>query len=276
MSDVVERAARISAATEAVAHRLGDLRPGIAVVLGSGLGHLAGRVGDAIRIPYAEIPGFYVPTVPGHKGELVVGSLAGRLAVVQSGRFHMYEGHSADEAALPVRVFASLGVRTLILTNAAGGINRGFAPGTVMMIRDHINLTGRTPLEGPVLPNEERFPDLSAAYDAKLRTLARKVAEAQGLELAEGVYGGLLGPAYETPSEVEYLERIGVDAVGRSTVMEVIAARTRKLKVLGFSTVTNLAAGRVVGRLSHQDVMDVAAQVGDKVARLIEGVIREA
>jgi purine-nucleoside phosphorylase len=276
MSDAVERSARISAATEAVAHRLGDLRPGIAVVLGSGLGHLADRVGDAIRIPYADIPGFHVPTVQGHKGELVVGSLAGRMVVVQSGRFHMYEGHSADEAALPVRVFASLGVRTVILTNAAGGINRGFAPGTVMMIRDHINLTGRTPLEGPVLPNEERFPDMSAAYDAKLRTLARKVAEAQGWELAEGVYGGLLGPTYETPSEVDYLERIGVDAVGMSTVMEVIAARTRKLKVLGFSTVTNLAAGRVVGMLSHQEVMDVAAQVGDKVARLIEGVVKEA
>lgn len=268
-----ERVARITAATEAIAHRLGDLRPGIAVVLGSGLGHLAERVGDAIRIPYAEIPGFHVPTVQGHKGELVVGSLSGRIVVVQSGRFHMYEGHSADEAALPVRVFASLGVRTVVVTNAAGGINRRFAPGTVMMIRDHINLTGRTPLEGAALPNEERFPDMSVAYDAKLRGIARRVAEAQGIELADGVYAGLLGPSYETPAEVDYLEKIGADAVGMSTVMEVIAARARKLKVVGFSTVTNLAAGRVVGTLSHQEVMDVAAHVGDKVARLVEGVV---
>jgi purine-nucleoside phosphorylase len=268
-----ERMARITAATEAIAHRLGDVRPGIAVVLGSGLGHLADRVGDAIRIPYAEIPGFHPPTVQGHKGELVVGSLAGRIVVVQSGRFHMYEGHSADEAALPVRVFASLGVRTLVVTNAAGGINRGFAPGTVMMIRDHINLTGRTPLEGPALPGEERFPAMSAASAAKLRTRARQVAKQEGLELAEGVYAGLVGPSYETPAEVDYLEKIGADAVGMSTVMEVIAARARRLKVVGFSTVTNLAAGRVVGTLSHQEVMDVAGHVGEKVARLVEGVV---
>jgi purine-nucleoside phosphorylase len=142
-----------------------------------------------------------------------------------------------------------------------------------MMIRDHINLTGRTPLEGAALPNEERFPDMSVAYDAKLRGIARRVAEAQGIELADGVYAGLLGPSYETPAEVDYLEKIGADAVGMSTVMEVIAARARKLKVVGFSTVTNLAAGRVVGTLSHQEVMDVAAHAGDKVARLVEGVV---
>ena len=268
-----DRSARIAAATAALAVRLGDLRPGIAIVLGSGLGHLAERVRDAIRIPYGEIPGFHLPTVEGHRGELVVGSLAGRMVVVQSGRFHMYEGHSADDAALPVRVFASLGVRTLVVTNAAGGINRGFAPGTVMLIRDHINLTGRTPLEGAALPGEERFPDMSAAYDAKLRTRARQVAEQEGLELAEGVYAGLVGPSYETPAEVDYLEKIGADAVGMSTVMEVIAARARKLKVVGFSTVTNLAAGRVVGTLSHQEVMDVAGHVGERVARLVEGVV---
>jgi purine-nucleoside phosphorylase len=268
-----DRSARIAAATAALAVRLGDLRPGIAIVLGSGLGHLAERVRDAIRIPYAEIPGFHQPTVEGHRGELVVGSLAGRMVVVQSGRFHMYEGHSADEAALPVRVFASLGVRALVVTNAAGGINRRFAPGTVMLIRDHINLTGRTPLEGPALPGEERFPDMSAAYDAKLRTAAREVALKEGLEVAEGVYAGLVGPSYETPAEVDYLEKIGADAVGMSTVMEVIAARARNLKVFGVSTVTNLAAGRVVGTLSHQEVMDVAAHVGDKVASLVEGVV---
>lgn len=268
-----DRSARIAAATAALAVRLGDLRPGIAIVLGSGLGHLAERVRDAIRIPYAEIPGFHQPTVEGHRGELVVGSLAGRMVVVQGGRFHMYEGHSADEAALPVRVFASLGVRALVVTNAAGGINPRFAPGTVMLIRDHLNLTGRTPLEGPALPGEERFPDMSAAYDAKLRTAAREVALKEGLDIAEGVYAGLVGPSYETPAEVDYLEKIGADAVGMSTVMEVIAARARNLKVFGVSTVTNLAAGRVVGTLSHQEVMDVAAHVGDKVASLVEGVV---
>lgn len=268
-----DRSARIAAATAALAVRFGDLRPGIAIVLGSGLGHLAERVRDTIRIPYAEIPGFHQPTVEGHRGELVVGSLAGRMVVVQSGRFHMYEGHSADDAALPVRVFASLGVRTLVVTNAAGGINRRFAPGTVMLIRDHLNLTGRTPLEGPALPGEERFPDMSAAYDAKLRTAAREVALKEGLDVAEGVYAGLVGPSYETPAEVDYLEKIGADAVGMSTVMEVIAARARNLKVFGVSTVTNLAAGRVVGTLSHQEVMDVAAHVGDKVASLVEGVV---
>jgi purine-nucleoside phosphorylase len=142
-----------------------------------------------------------------------------------------------------------------------------------MLIRDHLNLTGRTPLEGQVLAMEERFPDMSVAYDAKLRAVARQVAERDGMQLAEGVYAGLLGPSYETPAEVDYLEKIGADAVGMSTVMEVIAARARKLKVVGFSTVTNLAAGRVVGTLSHQEVMDVAAHVGDKVARLVEGVV---
>ena len=263
----------IAAATAAVAARLGDRRPEIAIVLGSGLGGVADRVADAVRIPYGDIPGFFPPTVEGHRGELVAGTFGGRQVIVQSGRFHMYEGHTADEAALPVRVFGALGTRYLLVTNAAGGIRQAFAPGTVMLIRDHLNLTGRTPLEGAVIPGEQRFPDMSVAYDAKLRRLAQESAAREGLALEEGVYAGLLGPSYETPAEILWLERAGADAVGMSTVIEVIAARARRMKVLGFSTITNLAAGRVVGKLSHAEVMEVAAHVGDRVGRLMEGVI---
>lgn len=267
------RADLVARAAAAVASRLGDRRPEFAVVLGSGLGSAAERVSDAVRIPYADVPGFFVPTVEGHKGELVAGRLGGKDVVVQSGRFHMYEGHTADEAALPVRVFGSLGVRVVILTNAAGGIRQSFAPGTIMLIRDHINLTGQSPLTGAVLPGEQRFPDMSVAYDHKLRKLAHDVAGRLGLPLEEGVYACLPGPSYETPAEIQYLERIGADAVGMSTVMEVIAARCRRMKVVGVSTITNLAAGKLVGKLSHAEVMEVAAHVGDRVAELIEGII---
>jgi len=267
------RGETIAAATAAVAARLGDRRPEIAIVLGSGLGAVADHVTDAVRISYADVPGFFAPTVEGHRGELVAGTFGGRQVIVQSGRFHMYEGHTADEAALPVRVFGALGARYLMVTNAAGGIRPTFAPGTVMLIRDHLNLTGRTPLEGPVLPGEQRFPDMSVAYDAKLRRLAQEAAARDGMPLEEGVYAGLLGPSYETPAEILWLERAGADAVGMSTVIEVIAARARRMKCLGFSTVTNLAAGRVVGKLSHAEVMEVAAHVGDRVGKLMEGVI---
>jgi purine-nucleoside phosphorylase len=273
MTDTVARMAAITAATSAVADRLDDRRPTVAVVLGSGLGHVAERVENAIRIPYAEIPGFHVPTVVGHKGELVAGRLAGRDVIIQSGRFHMYEGYSADEAVLPVRLFAALGIDTLVVTNAAGGINRRYGPGTIMLIRDHLNLTGRTPLLGAALPGEERFPDMTVAYDLDLRDRAVALAEAQGIPLEQGVYAGLLGPSYETPAEVAYLERIGADAVGMSTVMEVITARARGLRVAGFSTVTNAAAGYSGAPLSHAEVMEVATQVGERLGVLIEGVI---
>ncbi|MDH5315229.1 MAG: purine-nucleoside phosphorylase [Gemmatimonadota bacterium] len=273
MTDAVSRLAAVSAATSVVSSRLEGRRPTVAVVLGSGLGHVAERVQDAIRIPYGVIPGFHVPTVVGHKGELVAGRLADRDVIVQSGRFHMYEGHSADEAVLPVRLFASLGVDTLVVTNAAGGINPGYGPGTIMLIRDHLNLTGRTPLLGAALPGEERFPDMTVAYDAGLRDRARALAVSLGIPLEEGVYAGLLGPSYETPAEVAYLERIGADAVGMSTVMEVIAARARGMRVAGFSTVTNAAAGQTGTPLSHAEVMEVAAQVGERLGVLIEGVL---
>jgi purine-nucleoside phosphorylase len=268
-----ERVAVIARAAAAVEARLAGRKPAVAIVLGSGLGQLAERIEDPLRIPYDAIPGFHVPTVVGHKGELVVGMLGGRPVVAQSGRFHMYEGYSADEAALPVRVFAALGVRTLIVTNAAGGIRRTFGPGTVMLIRDHLNLTARSPLIGHQLPGEERFPDMSAAYDPELGAAARQVATQQGLPLEEGVYAGLLGPTYETPAEVRMLEGLGADAVGMSTVIEVIAARARGLRCLGFSTVTNAAAGLSDAPLSHTEVMEVAARVGERLGRIVAGVI---
>ncbi|MFN0179930.1 MAG: purine-nucleoside phosphorylase [Gemmatimonadales bacterium] len=255
---------------------MGEGGPSVAIVLGSGLGGLAERIERPQRIPYRDIPGFHLPTVQGHKGELVVGTLGGRRVIAQSGRFHMYEGHSAAEAALPVRVFAALGVTTVIVTNAAGGINRAFGPGTIMLIADHLNLTGRSSLDGPVRPGEARFPDMTVAYDAELREVARRVAAAEGIPLAEGVYAGLLGPTYETPAEVRMLDRLGADAVGMSTVMEVIAARALGIRCLGISTITNAAAGIGGGTLSHGEVMDIAGKTGAAVGRLIEGVIAGA
>ena len=265
--------ADVHAARDAVAGRLGGRQPAVAIVLGSGLGGLAERIGEALRIPYADIPGFHVPRVEGHKGELVVGKLAGRTVLAQSGRFHMYEGYSAEAAALPVRLFAALGIRTLLVTNAAGGIRRSFGHGTLMLIADHLNLTGRNPLVGHARAGEERFPDLSEAYDGALRGIAREAARELGITLEEGVYAGLLGPNYETPSEVRMLERLGADAVGMSTVTEVIAARALGMKCLGFSLVTNPGAGISATPLSHREVMEVAGRAGKELARLVEGVV---
>lgn len=267
--------ADIHAARDAVAAHLGERKPGLAIVLGSGLGGLAERIEQPLRIAYDRIPGFHVPKVEGHKGELVVGRLGGKTVLAQSGRFHMYEGYSAEAAALPVRVFAALGIRTLLLTNAAGGVRRSFGYGTIMLIADHLNLTGRNPLVGPARPGEERFPDLSEAYDSGLRGVARDVARKLGITLEEGVYAGLLGPTYETPSEVRMFERLGADALGMSTVTEVIAARALGMKCLGFSLVTNPGAGISPVPLSHKEVMEVAARAGKELARLVEGIVEQ-
>jgi purine-nucleoside phosphorylase len=267
--------AMIDEAADAVRARLGDRTPTAAIVLGSGLGQFAERLTDAVRIPYAQIPHFPAPTVIGHSGELVVGSLQGRAVLVQSGRFHMYEGHPASLTALPVRVFARLGVGTVVLTNAAGGIRRGFGSGTVMLIADQINLSFRNALFGPALPGEIRFPDMSDPYDPGLRAIAREVARRRKIPLAEGVYVGLLGPSYETPAEIRMLERLGADAVGMSTVLEVIAARAAGLRCLGFSAITNPAAGVTLAKLDHLEVMDVAYRIAGELAALIEGVVAE-
>ena len=265
----------IADATAAVEARLGGRRPGVALVLGSGLGGLAERIDNGVRIPYREIPGFHVPTVEGHRGELVIGSLGGKTVLAQSGRFHMYEGYSAQDNVLPVRVFAALGIKTLIVTNAAGGVRRSFQGGTLMLITDHLNLTGRNPLIGPVVEGDERFPDMTEAYSKAYRAVAQATAQRLGIPLEEGVYAGLLGPNYETPAEVRMLERLGADAVGMSTVAEVIAARARGMKCLGFSLVTNPGAGISPTPLSHKDVMETAARAGKDLSRLIEAVIGE-
>ena len=261
-------------ATSTVLQRLGSLRPRVAIVLGSGLGSLADEVHSAIRIPHSAIPGFPEPGVEGHKGELVAGMLEGVPVVAQSGRFHLYEGHPPSVTALPVRVFAGLGVTTLIVTNAAGGLRLTFRPGTLMLIVDHINLMWRNPLTGPVEAGEERFPDMSDPYDRELRALAYEVAREAKIALEEGVYAGLLGPSYETPAEIRMLQRLGADAVGMSTVPEVLAARARGMRVLGISTITILAAGLTPAKLSHQEVLETGRKVAGGLGTLVKGVLR--
>jgi purine-nucleoside phosphorylase len=268
-----EEAGKAEAAAATIRDRLGRRRPKIAIVLGSGLGFITEHMRDVISIPYHDIPGFPTTNVIGHGNELVAGTLAGKEVLAQSGRFHMYEGWEAAVAALPVRAFSVLGIETLLLTNAAGGIRRTFSSGTVMLIADHINLTFRNPLIGPVLPGEERFPDMSESYDGSLRTLAREVAREKRIALDEGVYVQLLGPSYETPAEIRMVERLGADAVGMSTAVEVIAAKARGLRCLGFSVVTNLAAGISPHKLSHIEVMETANRVRGQLGALVEGVI---
>ena len=262
------------ATAEAVRVWLGDLKPRVAIVLGSGLGALAGKVEERQALPYGKIPGFPISTVAGHGGELVAGTLEGVPVLLQSGRFHLYEGHAPDVAALPVRVFADLGIRTVILTNAAGGLKPTFRPPVLMLIADHINLMFKNPLLGPVVVGEQRFPDMSEPYDRGLRQSAREAALKNGIALDEGVYAGLLGPSYETPAEIRMLQRMGADAVGMSTVPETIAARARGMRVLGISTITNLAAGISPTPLSHEEVMAAGKAVAQQLESLVRGVLQ--
>ncbi len=268
------RNAEIRAAATKVRDWLFGRTPEVAIVLGSGLGGLAGKVEERRGLPYGEIPGFPLPTVEGHDGELVSGELEGVQVLLQSGRFHLYEGHDPFTVALPVRVLAELGIRTLILTNAAGGVRPTFNPPLLMLIADHLNLMWRNPLVGPVVPGEERFPDMSRPYDRELRAVARRAAQELGIALEEGVYCGLLGPSYETPAEIRMLQRYGVDAVGMSTVPEVIVARARGMRVLGISSITNLAAGISPAALSHEEVLEAADRLAGDLERLIRAVLR--
>lgn len=263
----------MTTAADAVRTFLGSRKPAALIVLGSGLGDLADHLDGATRLPYRDIPGFPIPTVEGHKGELVLGRLGGRDVLAQAGRFHIYEGHDAATSALCIRTAAALGVGTVLLTNAAGGIRRTFKPGTLMLIADHVNLQFQSPLIGAVRTGEQRFPDMSDPYDPGLRELARDVARERGVPLEEGVYAGLLGPNYETPAEVRMLERLGADAVGMSTVAEVIAARALGMRCLGISTVTNLASGIGHSALSHAEVMETARAVQRHMVSLFTGVI---
>ena len=256
-------------AAQAIGKRAGARRPAVAVILGSGLGGLAGAIEDAVRIPFGDIPGFPEATVVGHEGAAIVGHIGGRDVVALSGRFHMYEGHSAALAAFPVRVFHAMGVRELFVSNAAGGISSRLAVGDLMMISDHLNLMGANPLVGPVQEGDTRFPDMTDAYDPGLRRVLRTTAEALDIPLREGVYAGLLGPSYETPSEVKMLRLLGADAVGMSTVPEVIMARALGIRVAGVSCITNAAAGVTGAALSHAEVLETTRRVSGSFQALV-------
>ena len=254
-------------------HRKTKLRPKVALVLGSGLGGFADELAGAVRIPYSKIPNFPQSTAVGHAGQLVLGTVEGIEVVAMQGRVHLYEGYSAKDVAFPVRVFARMGVKAIVLTNAAGGIQKEFTQGRLVVITDHINLQGVNPLYGP--NNESvgpRFPDMTTAYDAKFRSLAFAEGRRLGLNLGEGVYAALAGPSYETPAEIRYLRTIGADLVGMSTVPEVIAARHSGIRVLGISCVTNPAAGVVDRPLDHKEVLEVAERVKGQFAALLRGV----
>ena len=262
-----------AAAAAVVRRRIGDVIPAAAIVLGSGLGGLADQIENARAIAYGDVPGFPKAMVAGHAGQLIAGSLDAVPVLALAGRFHLYEGHDPTLAAYPVRVIHELGAETLIVSNAAGGINRRWQPGDLMLIRDHINLMFRNPLIGRLEPGDVRFPDMSAPYDADLANLARRVAEERGIVLREGVYAGLLGPQYETAAEVRMLGILGADAVGMSTVPEVIVARAIGMRVLGFSCVTNLATGLSPAALTHADVLETTARVAESFQRLVSGVV---
>lgn len=249
-------------------------QPVAAIVLGSGLGGLAERITDAVRIPFHEIPGFPPATVEGHAGALLIGQLGGAPVICLAGRFHLYEAHPAAVAVFPIRVVHALGARTLIVSNAAGGIRRTFSPGTLMRIDDHINLMNRHPLSGPSQPGELRFPDMSAPYDKILGAQLDDVARREGVRLDVGVYCGLLGPTYETPAEVRMLERLGADAVGMSTVPEVITARTMGMRCVGVSLITNAAAGYTAGVLNHAEVLETASDAASRFQSLIEAFVQ--
>jgi purine-nucleoside phosphorylase len=250
------------------------LRPRIGLVLGSGLGGFADSLTDATRIPFADIPAFPRSTAIGHAGQMVIGHAGAVPVAVMQGRVHLYEGYSAQQVAFPARVFGRMGIRSVILTNAAGGINLNYQQGALVLIRDHINLQGENPLTGP---NDDRFgvrfPDMTHAYERSYRELAREEAAKMGMTLHEGVYAALLGPSYETPAEIKYLRTIGADLVGMSTVFEVIAARHMGIKVLAISCVTNMAAGIVDQPLSHQEVMETGERVKTSFEALLRAVL---
>lgn len=250
------------------------IEPRVGVVLGSGLGGLADALENRVEIPYAEIPGWPVSTAVGHAGVLALGALDGVPVAVMRGRAHLYEGVPANRVAFGVRVLGRLGVRTLLVTNAAGGINEAFRPGMLVLISDHVNLQGTSPLVGR---NDDelgpRFPDLSDAYDPELRRLAREAAERLGLDLGEGVYAGWLGPQFETPAEIRFMRAVGGDLAGMSTVPEIIAARHMGIRCLGISVVTNMAAGILPGKLDHESVLETGARAADSLTALLRELV---
>lgn len=248
-------------------------RPRVALVLGSGLGDTADALDAARRVPYVEIPGFPPPGVAGHRGVVVAGTLEGVPCLALQGRYHLYEGHLPDVVGFPTRTALELGTELLVVTNAAGGLNRTFRAGDLMLLDDHINLLWNNPLIGAQSPGETRFPDMSAPYDGGLQQLALDTARELRIRLVRGVYVALLGPSYETPAEVRMLQRLGGDAVGMSTVPEVLVARARGIPVLGFSLVTNPATGLTPQPLTHEEVMQAGAAAAQTFTRLLRGIL---
>lgn len=269
---------RAAAAADYIRHRVAEHPqlglPQVAVVLGSGLGSFADDLAEAVKIPYQEIPHFPHSTAVGHAGRLVVGKLGNVTVAAMQGRVHQYEGYTAKQAAFPMRVFGLLGVKAVILTNAAGGINLSYGQGALVLLTDHINLQGANPLIGP---NDDRFgprfPDMSEAYSKQFREMALEEAGKQGIKLFEGVYAALSGPSYETPAEIRYLGKIGADLVGMSTVPEVIVARHMGVKVMAISCVTNMAAGLSAGTINHQEVLETGERVRGTFLALLGAVI---
>jgi purine-nucleoside phosphorylase len=250
------------------------LRPRVGVVLGSGLGAFAGELSNRLSLPYSEIPGWPVSTAVGHAGTLDLGLLEGTALAVMNGRAHLYEGNSPQRVVFGTRVLGRFGVKSIVFTNAAGGINLSYKQGKLVLISDHINLQGSNPLIGP---NDDflgpRFPDMSDAYDSELRGLARQAAGELGLTIPEGVYAALAGPNYETPAEIRYLRAIGADLVGMSTAPEVIAARHMGIRCLGISCVTNMAAGVLPGKLDHAEVLATGEAIRETLVRLLRKLL---
>jgi len=266
---------QIDRAVSVVRERV-SLAPQVAIILGSGLGALAGEVRADAVVPYAEIPGFPRSTVEGHAGNLLVGRLEGRAVAVMQGRAHFYEGYSLADVVFPVRVIRALGARVLLVSNAAGGINRLWSSGDLMIIADHINFMGSNPLMGPNDPDlGPRFPDMSQAYEPDLIALAERAALAEGIAIRKGVYAGVHGPSYETPAELRMLRGWGADAVGMSTVPEVIAARHMGMRVLGITAITDMATGEQIKTVTHEDVMAVAREIEPKFIRVVKRIVRE-
>jgi purine-nucleoside phosphorylase len=271
----LDQSARL-AALEAAVRRRTSLVPLVGVVLGSGLGALADGLDEAVAIPFHELPGWPAATAPGHAGRLHVGRIGSTPVVMLQGRFHLYEGNDPGLVVQPVLLFRRLGARLVVLTNAAGGVNPDFGPGTLMVIRDHLNLTGRTPLLGPNADEiGPRFQDLTEAWSPELRSGLHTAGLEEGVDLEEGIYAGLLGPQYETPAEVRMLRTLGADAVGMSTVLECIAARWAGLEVCGVSLVTNAGAGYTGAPLAHEEVLEAGAQAGPRLARVIRRFIAD-
>ncbi|MFB6465932.1 purine-nucleoside phosphorylase [Cytobacillus sp. Hz8] len=250
--------------------------PKIGLILGSGLGVLGDEIENSVKIPYREIPDFPVSTVEGHAGQLVFGDLNGIQVVAMQGRFHYYEGYSFDKVTFPVRVMKELGVETIIVTNAAGGVNESFSPGDLMLLSDHINNMGSNPLIGPNDPKfGVRFPDMSESYSKELRQIAKEIAQKLQIQIQEGVYVGNTGPTYETPAEIRMIRSWGGDAVGMSTVPEVIVARHSGMKVLGISCISNMAAGILDQPLNHEEVIETTGKVKVNFLKFVKELVKE-